>query len=80
MLEEVQINIYKKKKELEINLKNKFTNINRLFNGRNNTIKLVDDYGSIILEVKIKVAEEPESEPEPSKKSKLSKKKSTPSD
>ena len=65
---------------MEINLKNKFTNINRLFNGRKNTIKLVDDYGSIILEVKIKVAEEPEPEPEPSKKSKLSKKKSTPSD
>ena len=47
----------------------KLTNINKLFNGRNNVIKYLHDYGSIILEAKTKVAEE-ESEPEPSKKKK----------
>ena len=35
-------------------------NINKLFNGRNNAIKFVDDYDSIILEAKRKAAEEPE--------------------
>ena len=37
---------------LEINLKDKKTmaNINKLFNGRNDAIKFVDDYGSMILE------------------------------
>ena len=36
------------------------------FNGRNDAIKFVDDYGSVILEAKRKGAEE-EPEPEPSK-------------
>ena len=36
------------------------------FNGRNEAIKFVDDYGSMILEDKIKAAEG-EPEPEPSK-------------
>ena len=37
---------------LEINLKEQKTmaNINKLFNGRNDAIKFVDDYGSMILE------------------------------
>ena len=54
---------------MEINLKNKLANIKRLFNGRNNALKFADDYGSIILESKIKADEEPQTEPEPSKKS-----------
>ena len=33
-------------------------NINMLFNGRNDSIKFVDDYASMILEAKGKVAEE----------------------
>ena len=40
------------KKELEINLqkkKKKLTNINKLFNRKNDTIKFVDDYSSVIL-------------------------------
>ena len=57
---------------MEINLKNKknLTNINKLFNGRNDATKFVDDYGSTILEAKRKPAQqepEPEPEPEPSK-------------
>ena len=54
---------------MEINLKNKrktLVNINKFFNGRNDPIKIVDGYASIILEAKIKTAEE-EPEPEPSK-------------
>ena len=39
--------------------------IDKIFNERNDAIKFVDDYGSMIPEVKIKTAEEPE--PEPSK-------------
>ena len=52
---------------MEINLKNKKTlaNINKLFNGRNDVIKFVDDYGLMILEAERKVAEE-KPEPEPS--------------
>ena len=43
------------------------TNNNKLFNGRNDAIKLfVDDYGSMIFEAKIKTVEQ-EPEPEPSK-------------
>ena len=56
---------------MEINLKNKknLTNINKLFNGRNDATKFVDDYGSTILEAKRKPAQqEPEPEPEPSTK------------
>ena len=41
-------------------------NINKLFNGRNDAIKFVNDYGSMILETKRKPAEE-EPRPEPSK-------------
>ena len=38
-------------------------NINKLFNGRNDAIKFVDDYGSMILEGKRKATgEEPEAE------------------
>ena len=33
-------------------------NINRLFNGRNDSIKFVEDYGSMILEAKRKLSEE----------------------
>ena len=54
---------------MEINLKNKIktlVNINKLFNGRNDPIKIVDGYASIILEAKRKTAEE-EPEPVPSK-------------
>ena len=46
---------------MEINQKNKkktLNNINKLFNGRSDAIRFVDEYGSIILEVKIKAAEE----------------------
>ena len=46
--------------------KKTLANINKLFNGRNDAIKFADDYGSMILAAKRKVAEE-ESEPEPSK-------------
>ena len=55
---------------MEINLKNKkvLANISKLFNGRNDAIKFVDDYGSMILQTKRKAAEEEtEPEPEPSK-------------
>ena len=38
---------------------NTLANINRLFNGRNYTIKFIEDYGSMILEAKKKAAEEP---------------------
>ena len=48
-------------------------NINELFNGRNNAIKFVDDYGSMILEAKRKAAEE-EPKPEPTKAKTKSKK------
>ena len=41
-------------------------NINKLFNGRNDAIKFVDDYGLMILEAKRKAAEE-EPKPEPTK-------------
>ena len=41
-------------------------NINKLFNGRNHTIKFLDDYISMILEAKRKAAEE-ELKPEPAK-------------
>ena len=34
-------------------------NINRLFNGRNDAIKFIEDYGSVILEAKRKAAEKP---------------------
>ena len=34
------------------------TNVNKLFNRRNDAIKLVDEYGSMILEAKRKAAEE----------------------
>ena len=57
---------------MEINLKNKQTNkktlanINKLFKGRSDAIKFVDDYGSMILEAKKKAAEE-EPKPEPTK-------------
>ena len=53
---------------MEINLKQKKSlgNINKLFNGRNGTIKFVDDGGSMIVEIKMKTVEE-EPEPEPSK-------------
>ena len=47
-------------------LKLKFSEINKLFNGRNDAIKVVDDYGWVILEAKRKVAEE-EPKPELSK-------------
>ena len=49
---------------MEINLKTKNTsdNTNKLFNGRNDGIKFVDDYRSMILEAKRKAAEE---EPKP---------------
>ena len=36
----------------------KLANINRLFNGRNDAIKFIEDYASMILEAKIKAAEE----------------------
>ena len=39
--------------------------INKLFNRRNDAIKFVDHYGSMILEGKRKAAEEHEPEPEP---------------
>ena len=48
---------------MEINLKN---NINKLFHGRNDAIKFVDDYSSMIPEAKRKTAEE-EPKPEPTK-------------
>ena len=47
-------------------LKLKFSEINKLFNRRNDAIKIVDDYGWVILEAKRKVAEE-EPKPELSK-------------
>ena len=43
-----------------------WTNINKLFNGKNNVFKFVDDYCSMILEAKRKMAEE-KPEPELSK-------------
>ena len=33
--------------------------VNRLFNGRNDAIKFIEGYGSVILEAKKKAAEEP---------------------
>ena len=51
-----------KKQELQINLKNKKETLaifNMLFNGRNDVIKFVDDYGSMILEAKRQAAEKP---------------------
>ena len=57
-------------------------NINELFNGRNDAIKFVDDYGSMILEAKIKAGEEPETTEqeqeatEPPKATELTKEKS----
>ena len=52
----------KKKWKSEINLKNKkektLANINNYFNVRNKAIKFVDDYGSMIIEVKRKATEE----------------------
>ena len=49
------------------------SNINKLFNGKSNNIKFVDDYSSMIIKAKRKETEE-ESEPEPSKaKAKLTK-------
>ena len=54
--------------------KKTLANIKKLFNRSNNAIKFVDDYGSMILEVERKVAENPEPEPEPSKE-KLKRKK-----
>ena len=50
---------------MEISLKNKtiLTNISKLFDGKNDAIKFVDDYGSMILEAKKKGVEE-ELEPE----------------
>ena len=51
---------------MEINLKKTLPGLNKLFNGRNNTIKFVDEQGSAILQAKGKVAEkEPKPEPEP---------------
>ena len=46
---------------MEINLKTKkktVANINKLFNRRNNAIKFVDDYNSMVLEAKRKTARE----------------------
>ena len=42
------------------------SNINKIFNGRKGAIKFLDDYGSMILEVKRKAAEE-KPKPEPTK-------------
>ena len=52
---------YLKKKEWDLNLKikkNTLANINKLLNGRNDAIRFLDDFGSVILEAKRKVAEE----------------------
>ena len=62
----MEINLKNKKKlisliSFNINKLNK-PNINKLFNRRNDAIKFVDDYGSMILEAKRKAAEE---EPKP---------------
>ena len=44
--------------------KKTLANINKFFNGKNDAIKFVDNYGSIILAAKRKVAgEEPETKP-----------------
>ena len=57
-------------------------NINELFNGRNDAIKFVDDYGSMILEAKIKdgeelkTAEQEQEATEPAKATELTKAKS----
>ena len=54
---------------MEINLISKrktLANINELFNRKNDAIKFIDDYSSIILEAKIKVGEE-KPKPEPTK-------------
>ena len=48
-------------------------NINELFDGRNDAVKFVDDYGSMILKAKRKAAEE-ELKPEPTKAKTRSKK------
>ena len=60
---------YLKKKKLEINLKKKkktLANAKKVFNGRNDSIKFVDNYGSMILKAK-KIAAKEELEPEPPK-------------
>ena len=53
---------------MEINLKNKkaLTNTNKLFNGRNDSTKFLDDDTSMILEAKRKAPEE-QRQPEPPK-------------
>ena len=53
---------------MEINLKNKKTlaDINKLFKERNDAIKFVDDYGSMVLEAKRNTTEK-EPKPETSK-------------
>ena len=38
---------------------NTLANISMLFNGKNDAIKFIEDYGSMILEVKRKAVEEP---------------------
>ena len=43
-------------------------NSNMLFNGRNEAVKLTNDCSSMIIEAKIKAAEEPEKEPTKSKR------------
>ena len=46
---------------MDLNLKikkNTLANINKLLNGRNDAIRFLDDFGSMILEAKRKVAEE----------------------
>ena len=48
--------------------KKTLANINKLFDGRNDVIKFLDDYGPMILEAERKASEkEPEPKPEPSK-------------
>ena len=42
------------------------SNINKIFNGRNYAIHILDDYGSMILDAKRKAAEK-KPEPKPSK-------------
>ena len=46
---------------MDLNLKikkNTLANINKLLNGRNDAIRFLDDFGSMILEAKRKVSEE----------------------
>ena len=40
------------KKEIKVIKKETLANINILFNARNNAIKFIEDYGSMILEAK----------------------------